>query len=57
MIPDYENNLEWAAGRLMMQIAPLATWSLVVMLHRGETNPVDESVDALAGDGARVGRE
>ncbi len=57
VIPDYENNLEWAAGRLVMQIAPLATWSLVVMLHRGETNPVDESVDALAGDGARVGRE
>jgi hypothetical protein len=57
VIPDYENNLEWAAGRLVMQIAPLATWSLVVMLHRGETDPVDESVDSLSGDGARVGSE
>lgn len=57
VIPDYENNLEWAAGRLVMQIAPLATWSLVVMLHRGKTDLVDESVDSLAGDGARVGSE
>ncbi len=60
VIPDYENNLDWAAGRLVTQIIPLATWSLVVMLfgnHRGDTDPDDESVDPLAGDRARVGGE
>ncbi|GIS58826.1 MAG: hypothetical protein CM1200mP2_10510 [Planctomycetaceae bacterium] len=31
-VPDYENNLDWAAGRLVMQIIPLATWPLVVTL-------------------------
>ena len=59
VIPDYENNLDWAAGRLVMQIIPLATWSLVVTLdnHRGAADPNDESVDPLAGDSARVGGE
>jgi len=60
VIPDYENNLDWAAGRLVLQIIPLATWSLVVTLfgnHRGDTDPGDESVDPLAGDRARVGGE
>ena len=59
VIPDYENNLDWAAGRLVMQIIPLATWSLVVTLdnHRGASDPNDESVDPLAGDSARVGGE
>ena len=60
VIPDYENNLDWAAGRLVLQIIPLATWSLVVTLfgnHRSDTDPGDESMDPLAGDRARVGGE
>ena len=35
VIPDFENNLDWAAGRLLMEVAPLAAWSLAVILDGG----------------------
>ena len=57
VIPDYENNLDWAAGRLVVQIVPLSAWSLIVILLRSPPQPTaahrsDRSVNSLAGDGS-----
>jgi hypothetical protein len=51
VMPDYENNLDWAAGRLVMQIVPLSAWSLIVILHRAATSD-NRSVNSLARDGS-----
>ena len=55
VIPRYADNLDWAAGRLVAEIVPLAAWALVVILDPGCHR--NDSVDPLAGDGSRVGGE
>jgi len=54
VIPRYQDNLDWAAGRLVAQVVPLATWALIVILHR---RPRASSMHPLSGDGSGVGGE
>jgi hypothetical protein len=54
VIPRYLHNLNWAAGRLVVQVVPLATWALIVILDRSHRT---SSMDPLTGDGSGVGGE
>ena len=56
VIPRYLDNLNWAAGRLVVQVVPLATWALIVILDRSN-DPLSHSMDSLPGDGTGVGCE
>ena len=40
VIPDWEDNLDWASGRLVAELTPLATWCLALLvLPRIEPGP------------------
>jgi len=66
VIPRWEDNLEWAAGRLVAELTPLAVWTLAVLVLpaakavEGTTGQMVSCrpaglVNPLSGDGARVG--